>query len=84
MYVCVKDCYPNKLVRVGDVVEDSVASLVPNCFKKLSGKTKLERKFEIDEILGADDDDVQMYTSSDLRKPLPPINGSIKRQIEVG
>ena len=77
-YGCTRNCYPERYCRIGDIVDDKVASVIPSCFRKLKARTTRQAKNEIEELgLGAEDETPQISANKDLRA-LPPINGNPK------
>lgn len=74
-FVCTRTCYPGRFCREGDVVDDSVAAIIPSCFRELKSTTKRAIEAEVEDLgLAEKDETVQPISNVELRN-LPPING---------
>lgn len=75
-FVCTRTCYPGRFCREGDIVDDSVAAIIPSCFHELKSTTKRAIEAEVEDLgLAEKDETAQPVSNVELRN-LPPINGS--------
>lgn len=50
-YACKKMCFVGSLCRVGDVVDETIATKAPDCFVKLKSKTYSTIQNEIERVI---------------------------------
>lgn len=50
-FVCKKACYTDRRIYPGDVVDDTVQSLAPECFTRLKSVKPTSMKNEIEELI---------------------------------
>lgn len=65
-YVCTKECYANRLCRVGDMVGAETYSLAPSCFTKLKSTRKADIKEEIKEIVDGEEESPKQMSNYEI------------------
>lgn len=77
-YVCTKECYANRLCRLGDIVGAEVYNLAPTCFTKLKSTRKADIKEEVNDIIESEESPKKMSNYEILVSRKANVNGMKK------